>query len=204
MILFDVAIIILLFSLFGITHSILASTKIKEKIIEQVGERIAFYRLFYNIISLITFLVVYELSPKPDVRIYDLHYPFDILILGIQILGLIGFFWSASFIDSKEFLGISQIIRYMNSQYDCNDKDEKLTMIKRGPFRYVRHPIYFFSIVFLSGRPEMDLFYAVFLFCMISYFIIGSYREEKKLIEIFGVEYTEYQKNTARLIPLIY
>jgi protein-S-isoprenylcysteine O-methyltransferase Ste14 len=42
----------------------------------------------------------------------------------------------------------------------------------------------------------------VFFICLTGYFIVGSIYEEKKLVELFGDEYVQYQKNTPRLVPL--
>ncbi len=190
-----------LFAIFGISHSVLASNKVKRWILQKYGNKIAFYRLFYNLFSTIIFLAVYYFSPKPDVYIYDLDYPYDIIILILQILSLAGFLWAVSFVDAKEFLGITQIKRYFNGTYNPGELDERLTFIVRGPFHYSRHPIYFFSILFLGLRPQMDFFYLIFFLAMTAYFVIGSKFEEKKLIERFGVRYIDYKKNVPAIVP---
>lgn len=200
----DALIIILLFLLFGYFHSLLASNKLKKKLAEEIGDKIAFYRLFYNLTSLLTFFLLYEFSPKPDVVIYDLNYPWDIVIFVIQFFALIGLMWAVTAIDAKEFFGIAQIKRYIKGEYDPKELDEKYKLNKTGAFRYSRHPIYFFSILFLGFRPTMDFFYLVFFVCLTLYFIVGSFYEEKKLIELFGDEYVQYQKETPRLVPIMF
>ena len=198
----DSLIIILLFALFGVSHSILASIWFKNLLISSIGNKIAFYRLFYNISSVIIFVFLYSIAPKPELQIYDLEFPFDMIILGFQILSLIGLLWSGSYIDMKEFIGIRQIQRYFNDQYDINELDEHQTLIQKGPFKYSRHPIYFFSILFLGLRPSMDLAYLILFFSLTVYFIAGSYYEEKKMVERFGDSYIEYQKKVPRILPL--
>ncbi len=190
-----------LFAIFGVSHSVLASNGVKRWILNKFGNKIAFYRLFYNLFSTVVFLAIYYFSPKPDVYIYDLDYPLDIIIVVFQISALIGFFWAGSFIDVKEFLGIKQIQRYFNGTYKPEELDEHLTFIVEGPFKYSRHPIYFFSILFLGLRPQMDFFYFVFFLSMVAYFIIGSKFEEKKLIERFGVRYINYKKTVPAIVP---
>ncbi len=199
--LFDGIVIVGLFAIFGVSHSVLASNGVKRRILEQFGNKIAFYRLFYNLFSTVVFFAIYYFSPKPDVYIYDLDYPFDIIIVILQIFALIGFFWAGSFIDVREFLGIKQIQRYFNGTYNPDELDEHLTFIVEGPFKYSRHPIYFFSILFLGLRPQMDFFYFVFFLSMVAYFIIGSKFEEKKLIERFGVRYINYKKTVPAIVP---
>lgn len=197
----EVLTIIILFALFGISHTILASNKIKQRIVEGSGNKIAFYRFFYNAVSLITFFAVYEISPKPDVIIYDLIYPWDIVILILQVLSLFALIWSIMPIDGMEFLGINQIKRYLKNEYDNKDLDEHSELIIKGAFNYSRHPIYFFTILFLGFRPIMDVFYLTFYICLILYFIVGSVYEEKKLVEKFGDQYRDYQKKVPHLIP---
>ncbi len=200
---YDVIVIFLLFVvLFVLPHSLLASNKVKQKIKEKAGRTIAFYRLFYNIVSILTFLLFYKLSPKPRLVIYDLDYPFDILMVVLQFISLIGLFWAASHICVKEFLGINQVKRYLLGSYNDEDLDESSALTFSGPYAFSRHPIYLFSMLFLIFRPSMDLFYLTMLLCIIGYFYVGSIYEEKKLVEKFGELYTDYQKNVSRIFPL--
>ncbi len=203
MIFIDVILIIFLFSLFAFSHTWLASLKIKKNFVEKMGNKIAFYRLFYNSSSIIFFLFFYLVSPRPDLIVYDLHYPFDIITFALQILSFIGLIWAVRGTNLKEFVGISQIVRYLDGNYNVYDLDERQVFRKDGPFKLVRHPVYLFSILFLGLRPTMDLFYLIMFICITFYFYIGSLYEEKKLIEIFGNEYLEYQKSVPRLIPFI-
>jgi len=193
--------IIFLFVVFGFTHSLLASLKVKNKLAEWLGSKIAFYRFFYNIISVISLAIIYELSPRPDIIIYDLPNPFDLIILVPQFISLIGAIWSFRYFSTKEFLGIAQVRRYLNNNYLPEELDEQMSFRIEGPYCYCRHPVYFFSIMFLIFRPVMDLFYIIFLICVIVYFWIGSIYEEKKLVEIFGSDYSEYQKIVPAIVP---
>ncbi|GAB4145066.1 MAG: hypothetical protein Fur0015_12570 [Ignavibacteriales bacterium] len=201
---FDVVIIILLFALFGISHSFLASDSLKKKLAEKIGNRIAFYRLFYNVSSFFLFIVIYEISPKPDVMIYDLDYPIDIIILALQVFPIAGLIWSMRQNDLKEFLGINQIIRYLRNEYDYLELDEKSVFRKDGAYKYSRHPIYFFSIIFLLLRPSMDLFYLTFVLILTAYFFVGSIYEERKLISKFGNDYLVYREQVPRIFPKIF
>lgn len=199
---FDVFIIAILFALFGLSHSFLASLWVKKMLLSLLGSKMAFYRITYNIFSLISLFVIYQLSPKPSLKIYDLPNPFDLIILIPQFAGIAGFLWTLKFFDTKEFLGLNQIYRYFNDQYNSEELDERLTLRIEGPYRYSRHPVYLFSIMILIFRPVMDLFYLTILLCIITYFYIGSYFEEKKLREVFGEKYRNYQEKVPRIFPV--
>ena len=198
----DLLIIFLLFAVYAWVHSVLASYGIKEIFKKNFGDLIAFYRLGYNLFAIVSLYLIYELSPKPHVIIYDLQNPFDILILIPQFIALIGLLWSFKYVCVKEFLGINQIKRYIHKNYS-SDLDEDLTLAIGGPYKYSRHPIYFFSIMFLLFRPTMDLFYLTFFLLIVAYFYIGAYYEEKKLVRTFGEIYTRYQELVPQIFPSI-
>lgn len=202
MIVIDIFLIMFLFFLFGVSHSFLASLNFKKRLAENIGNKIAFYRLFYNVSSLLFFFIAYQIAPKPDVVVYDLQYPYDIITFAIQILSLAGLVWAAKPIDMMQFIGLSQIQKYFKGDYIADELDEKMVLKIEGAYKYMRHPIYFFSILFLVFRPTMNLFYLTMLVCLITYFYIGSICEEKKMVEIFGDEYKNYQKNVPSIIPI--
>ncbi len=197
---FDVILIVILFALFGYIHSLLASIKVKVWFKQIFGDLIAFYRLLYNLFTLLSFYLIYELSPKPHLIIYDLPNPYDLIVLIPQFLSLAGVFWSFKYICFKEFLGIDQIKRFLEKRY-TTELDEEFTLRIDGPYKYSRHPVYFFSITFLMFRPVMDLFYLTFFVCLVVYFYIGSYYEERKLVRQFGEVYTNYRKEVPRIFP---
>lgn len=198
----DTLFVLLLFTLFGVIHSLLASDEAKKIIKNGVPSFLPFYRLTYNGTSLVTFYLAYSFAPKSGEVIYDLDYPWDLIILIPQILSFIGLIWCLKYIDGKEFLGLSQLKRYYSGMYDFEELDEKSVLRIEGPYRLSRHPIYLFSITFLVFRPVMTQFYLVFVICLIAYFYIGSVFEEKKLLRRFGAEYAAYQKNVSRIFPL--
>lgn len=197
----DVLVILLLFAVFGASHSYLASVHFKEKLKKEMPGIMPFYRLLYNIIALFSLYLIYELSPKPGLIIYDLKYPYDILMLVPQFIALAGILWSARYFSLMEFSGLSQIKRHFNNETDPEELDEKLSLRIEGPYRYMRHPVYFFSIMFLVLRPVMSLFYLVFILCIIAYFYIGSFYEEKKLNRQFGESYRKYSDRVPRIVP---
>jgi len=198
----DVFLIIILFALFGFIHSFLASNKVKQILVERYGNLIAFYRLFYVLSSLVLLYLIYQSFPKPRLIIYDMPQPFDLIILAPQLLSLVGFIWTFRYFSTQEFLGTRQVSRWFNNNYNIKDLDEKLTLKIEGPYKFCRHPLYLFSILFLCFRPEMDLFYLTALICIIAYSYIGSIFEEKKLVECFGNEYLDYQKAVPRIFPV--
>lgn len=198
----DAAVTIALISLFCVSHSILASNKIKKAIQNRFGNLIAFYRAGYNFLSVTSLIIIYKMLPEIDLTLYDLSNPYDLIIFFFQLISFIGFIWSTRYFSSGEFIGWSQIKRFRAGNYKSADIDESSNLIIEGPYKYSRHPVYFFSIMFLIMRPVMTLTYFIIVVIFVVYFYIGSVFEEKRLIEKFGETYTNYQKTVPRIIPV--
>lgn len=196
----EVILIVVLFSIFALAHSLLASLKVKNFFKIIFGNKIAFYRIFYNVISFITFGLFLYLSPKPHKIVYEIPYPYDFMIFGMQVLSLVGILWVIRYTNWREFLGLSQLQRYFKKNY-FDELDEQYSLRTDGPYQFSRHPIYLFSILFLGLRPYMTLFYFTTFILVIIYFYIGSYFEEKKLEQIFGQQYLDYKSQVSRIFP---
>ncbi len=199
---FDVLILVLLFGLYGYSHSLLASFRFKTFIKAKFGKYIAFYRLIYNILVFIGLYLIWEFGPHPSLLIYELNYPYDLIVLGLQLLSLVGVFWCFKYISFREFLGLAQFDRFLKNEYDENELYEKMTLRIEGPYKFSRHPVYLFSILFLLFRAEMNLFYLTMFVSFVAYFYIGSVYEEKKLVKVFGDDYIKYQKRVSRIFPV--
>ena len=84
-------------------------------------------------------------------------------------------------------------------------KDHRI--IRKGPYRVVRHPAYagsllsFFGLA-LSFANYFTMFIIVIPTC--SAFLYRIHVEEKALIDNFGEEYVKYCASTKRLIPGIF
>ena len=80
-------------------------------------------------------------------------------------------------------------------------------LVKKGPYAYIRHPIYT-GIIFLFLGYIISFSSFIGIVIIIPFFIIWFRKrirlEENQLIETFGDEYLEYMKKTKCLIPLIY
>ncbi len=192
----------MLYASFGAVHSLLAMLKLKKYAAVRFPKFLPFYRFSYTVISLLHFYVIYQLTPDIDIKIYDFQFPYDFIILILQLQALLGFFWTFQYFNAKEFLGINQLFRKINGSYDNSTFDEETKLIIKGPFLWCRHPVYFFCILFLVLRPTMSLDYLTAIVCIIAYFYIGTYYEEKRLLETFGEQYKEYQRLVPRLLPI--
>jgi protein-S-isoprenylcysteine O-methyltransferase Ste14 len=82
---------------------------------------------------------------------------------------------------------------------------EKTTLVKNGPYRYVRHPIYLFQIAMLVGAILLlpTPFSFILLFVHLLCVVIKAVDEETYLLRVHGSEYQAYLSSTGRLLPKI-
>ena len=85
--------------------------------------------------------------------------------------------------------------------YFYNDNNKLIT---KGPFNYVRHPLY--TTLLLSTPQLMIIWFKDLLFVIpwVILFILAHYvviAEERELIKIFGKDYENYQKFVPALFP---
>ncbi len=83
------------------------------------------------------------------------------------------------------------------------DAKEKTTLVRRGPYRHVRHPIYLFQIVMLAGAALLLPTPAAFFILILHYLCVltKAADEEKYLTAVHGHDYRDYVNSTGRLFP---
>ena len=73
--------------------------------------------------------------------------------------------------------------------------------IVRGPYLWVRHPLYFFVIVMIWSCPDLAVDRLLFNVLWTMWIYLGTFLEERDLLADFGEAYREYQSRVPRLIP---
>ena len=71
----------------------------------------------------------------------------------------------------------------------------------RGPYLWVRHPLYFFMIVLIWSYPDVGSDRLLFNILWTLWIVVGSFLEERDLIAEFGEKYHQYQKTVPMLFP---
>jgi protein-S-isoprenylcysteine O-methyltransferase Ste14 len=188
---------------FAVTHSILARLPIKGWFQSRLGDRPhhGFYRIFYSIFSVVSFLpVIYILWANPGMSIWTLDGWMSIVFRIIQIIGVIGLIVSLVQIDAGRFAGLAQVRAY------ASDRPLPLpseALVTSGVYGWVRHPLYFFSLLVLWFTPAMTSTGLVFVMTSTLYFFVGSIFEERTMLAIFGESYKQYQTKVPWMLPFV-
>ncbi len=83
---------------------------------------------------------------------------------------------------------------------------ENQSIVRAGPYRVIRHPGYLGSILIWSGAAAATANWIVLLIVLLVMLVAYIYRiqNEEKMLLAAHADYAEYQKQTWRLIPLVY
>lgn len=185
-------ILAMLWIVYCVLHSVLASQSLKNKL-KQRMKNYKLYRVWYTLFAFI-FLVglIYYQIKIPTIALFSLNN--FILIAGI-IIGFSGLTLMLICIR-KYFMSLSGLRSMFIENYS---NELQIT----GVHKYIRHPLYLGTFAFIWGLfllfPYLSLFIANVVITI--YTLIGIELEEQKLIAEFGEQYVQYRRKVPKLIP---
>ncbi|KLU67907.1 NnrU protein [Desulfosporosinus acididurans] len=190
-------IVIMMWVGFAFIHSLLIDFRFSAWTGRLLGRYYAFYRIFYNLLSILLFMTFQKYTKSLDKKfVIKFVPPWTILQYGLIIFSCLIILWAFLSYDPLEFIGIRQIkeIREKNTL--------PKTITDKGLLGIVRHPMYLATIVLMwsLNSTRIDIMVHTIL---TGYILIGIRLEEKKLVKQFGLSYMIYQKKIPALIPFI-
>ncbi len=181
---------------YGMLHSMLASLSMKAWVARFAPALVAYYRLLFNGVAVITALPIVYLHNQADgPALWRWQGLWHWLALGLALASFVGFVVSARGYDLSEFLGLRQL-----RERSVDTRDHAGFSISFF-HRFVRHPWYFFAMVMLWTQ-DMNAAMLLSAAAISTYFAIGSLFEERKLIAQYGEVYRLYQSRVPGLLPL--
>ena len=148
-------------------------------------------RSFHQYLLLLGFFLLFAPLPVLDRRVL----PAGAIWVAIGLALQVGFFGLS--ISARRTLGLNW------SGAITEKKDHEL--IRSGPYRFMRHPIYtaiigmFLGAALVSGDLHAFLAVAVILVAYLRKLRL----EEQNLAQVFGPRYEEYRRETRALIPWV-
>ena len=187
--------LLFLWILYVVLHSFFADALVKQRI-EKAISWFRYYRLSYSLFAALSLalLLWYQFSLQ-SIWLYSsvfIRYCLSVIFivpgLIIMIICIRKYFYELSGIQALE-----------------NKPVEMPTLQQTGLHKYVRHPLYFGTLLFVWGLflllPTLSNFIAVVVLTI--YVLIGIHLEEQKLVLEYGEQYEQYSKKVPKLIPKI-
>ena len=186
---FNVVILFIGWCIYGLVHSVLATTAVKQ-FAHNLGIKLGAYKVIYNVIAVVGLYALIKFQTTvSSVRLFSS----TILIttLGMFLI-IVGF-----------AIMLICIFKYFKQMNGFSQEVNQPTLIISGLHRFVRHPLYTGTFIFIAGLFFLFPFMAnlVSISVIIAYTLIAIRFEEKKLILTFGEDYISYQKRVPKILP---
>lgn len=191
--------LILLWTIWCTIHSGMISLTVNHYLKNRLGSYYKFYRLFYNLVALITIipLIIYSRNFKSLVLFrwegYLTIVQIALLIIVISLLISGGLKY-----DMLQLLGIRQI----KSGKSPSTLSQTGDIDSSGILNLTRHPWYLAAIIFVwIVNREISISTLIINTVLTIYLVIGTVLEEKKLIYEWGDHYRDYIDRVSMLFP---
>jgi methanethiol S-methyltransferase len=113
-----------------------------------------------------------------------------------SLLAIAGSWWGVRSLEHFDTFGLAPLRTHLSGK-----RLRAPNFILRGPYRWVRHPLYFFALVFIWSAPDVSSDRLLFNVLWTLWIVLGAHLEEKDLVAAFGETYRHYQKNVPMLFP---
>jgi protein-S-isoprenylcysteine O-methyltransferase Ste14 len=196
----DYIMLALLWIAYCVVHSALISITVIDFLKSALGDRYRFYRLFFNIFSVIALvpLLMYSHSARWKTELLFAWKGYvRIIQYSLMALGVILAIAAARHYNMFQVLGIQQILK----RRSATAMTESGEFDSSGVLGIVRHPWYLAVFILLWAR-DFNLAGFTINVILSAYLLIGTLLEERKLVLEFGEKYKAYQRQVPMLIPL--
>jgi methanethiol S-methyltransferase len=178
-------------------HSALISPFVITHMKKRLGGRFRFYRLLFNVVSLVAFIPIeyYSVSIHGE-TVFRWEGPllivrYLLLAVAVYLLGA-----GARHYSLAQFAGIDQIRTGRANAILSGTPVLDTT----GILGMVRHPWYVAAFVILWAQ-NMCVSMILNNLVLTVYLVAGTYLEERKLVTELGEQYRDYQKNVSMFFP---
>ena len=180
-----------------VLHSVMISISVTDYVKKRLGSTFRFYRLFYNLVAVITLIPVAVFAHSITTQVVFQWNGYmrigQVILLAISFLL---FFLGGRHYDVRQFLGIQQIKKGTSHKAITDTGELNIS----GVLGITRHPWYLAALLLIWAR-QMDVSIIVVNLILTSYLIVGTLLEERKLLKEFGEKYRTYQQKVSMLIP---
>jgi protein-S-isoprenylcysteine O-methyltransferase Ste14 len=128
--------------------------------------------------------------------LFALHGVTRVAMYVLCALSLGGFVWGALALMTFDPLGLAPLRAHLRDQ-----PVPAARMVVRGPYRWVRHPLYSCAILLIWSAPDVSVDRLLFNTLWTGWIIVGSLLEERDLLREFGTAYQQYRRRVPMLVP---
>ena len=156
------------------------------------------YGAFYAVASGIAVLVLVVFWQEAAITVFSLQGFMRWLFRGVFVIAVAGVAWTIL------SLGFFVNFRLQPMVDDLRGRQSSSSLITdRGPYRWIRHPLYLSSLLMIWSNPELALDRLLFNLIFTIWVVIAILLEERDLVSAYGDSYRSYQSKVPILIPFL-
>ena len=184
-----------LWLLFGLLHSLLAASCWKRMMQRRLGAGYKYYHFAYSVFAALTLSAILVFQITMESRLLYVAPVWVNLLLCLPVLAGLAIM---AVVIKKYFFSLSGISVFYKQQ-------APVVLEQGGLHRYVRHPLYFGTLLFIWALFFVFPYLNNLLACCVITLstVLGARLEEKKLVAQFGEQYVLYKQQVPLLIPRI-
>jgi methanethiol S-methyltransferase len=150
----------------------------------------------YSIASGVVLIIVVVLWQRSEMQLLRLEGLPLWIARGCSLLAILIFAWSIHALGSFDMFGLRPIKSHIHGQSNLPSE-----FVVRGPYRWVRHPLYLCVLVLIWASPDLTADRLLFNVLWTVWIVVGTILEETDLLADFGDVYRDYQRKVPMLFP---
>ena len=180
--------------LFFVQHSAMIRKRFRQRLTAIVPH---YYQgALYTVASSAALVILVIFWQSSNRTLLDLQGQIRWATHGIFLASLIGIVWSMRALRAFDMFGVQPILSHVRGS-----RIRTMPFSVRGPYKWVRHPSYFFILVLIWCSPNVTTDRFLFNLLFTTWIVLGTFLEERDLVAEFGDSYLNYQGKVPMLIP---
>ncbi len=155
-----------------------------------------FHGALYSIASGIALIMVVVLWQRSEIQLFRLEGLTLWIARACSAAAFLIFAWGIHALGGFDPFGLRPIKSHLRGQ-----SDQPLPFAIRGPYLWVRHPLYFAVLILIWASPEVTADRLLFNVLWTGWMVVATILEERDLVADFGDVYRDYQRKVPMLIP---
>lgn len=175
-------------------HSLMVRKRYRKWLAAHV--RMEFHAALYTIASAMALILLVTVWQKSSVIMMWSEGAGFWLFRGAYFLSIAGLVWGNLALGSFDSFGLNSVLAYVRGA-----TAKPLPFAAKGPYRWVRHPLYFCSLLMIWSCPTITVDRLLFNALFTIWILIGMRFEERDLMASYGAAYETYQKQVPMILP---
>jgi len=149
----------------------------------------------YSVVSGLVLLALIILWQESTIVLVSADGLYRLALRALFFLAIAAQVWGTWVLKSADLFGIKAVLRNETAT------QSPTSIVIRGPYRWVRHPLYLTTLLMIWSQPDLTADRLLFNALFTVWIILGTLLEERDLVGVYGDDYREYQRSVPMLIP---